>query len=417
VSAGLSDAQVRSIHHANKRINIWEGAVRSGKSVGADFAWFNFIRNAPTTGELVMMGRTKQTVARNVINVMKQASIFGQLARTVAYTDGADTATILGRQVHILGANDSQSEAKVRGMTVAGAYVDEATILPEPTFKQLVARMSVYGAKLFATTNPDSPNHWFKTDWIDRTDPDITAFHFTIDDNPFLDPAYVAYLKRQYTGLWYRRFILGLWVIAEGAVYDAFDVQTHTVEARDVPFITNWTFLGIDYGTTNPFHAVLGGIGLDKRLYAVAEWRHDSRQAHRQLTDTEYSARVRAWLPTVPIPGTALRGPSPRFVVIDPSATSFRVQMHRDGVSSWPANNDVLDGIRTVSGLISGDQFRISRACPHLIGEIAGYSWDAKAQAKGEDKPLKVNDHGADGLRYGLYTTESVWRNLIRQPA
>ena len=417
MTAGLSDAQVRSIHHANKRINIWEGAIRSGKSVASFFAWFNFIRNAPTSGELVMMGRTKETITRNVINVMKDPKIFGLLAHTVAYTDGANTATILGRQIHILGANDVQSEAKVRGMTVAGALVDEATILPQVTFQQLVARMSVIGARLFATTNPDSPNHWFKTDWVDRIDEDIRSFHFTIDDNPFLDPAYVAYLKRQYTGLWFRRFILGLWIIAEGAVYDSFDLQRHTVEPADVPFITHWTFLGIDYGTTNPFHAVLGGVGLDKRLYAVAEWRHDSRQAHRQLTDTEYSARLRAWLPTVPIPATALRGPQPRYVVIDPSATSFRVQMHRDGVSSWPANNDVLDGIRTVSGLIAGDQVRFSRACPHLIGEMAGYSWDATAQKKGEDKPMKVNDHGVDGWRYGTYTTEPIWRSLVRQPA
>lgn len=409
----LSDKQVLSIHQATGRVNIWEGAVRSGKSVGADFAWFNFVRNAPPVGELVMMGRTKDTVTRNVINVLKEPSIFGPLARTVAYTDGANSATILGRQVHVLGANDVQSEAKVRGMTLAGAYVDEATIIPEATFQQTVARMSVPGAKLFATTNPDSPNHWLKKDWIDPADPDIRVFHFTLDDNPFLDPDYVAYLRRQYTGLWRKRFIQGLWVMAEGAVYDQFDTDLHTLNPHEVPFITSWVCVTIDYGTTNPFHALTLGVGLDRKLYVIAEYRYDSRKAMRQLTDVEYSQQLRSWLTQHPIPGTELAGISPQYVIVDPSATSFRVQLHRDGLSPWPADNEVLDGIRVVSAALSEGKLRISRACPELIGEMSGYSWDSKAQAKGEDKPLKVNDHGVDALRYGLKTTEGIWRSLV----
>lgn len=412
-TATLSDKQVLSIHQATGRLNLWEGAVRSGKSVGADFAWFNFIRNAPTTGELVMMGRTKETLTRNVINVLKEPSIFGPLARTVAYTDGANQATILGRQVHILGANDIQSEAKVRGMTVTGVYIDEATIIPEATFQQTVARMSVAGARLFATTNPDSPHHWLKRDWIDRADPDLRVFHFGLDDNPFLDPAFVAYLKRQYTGLWRRRFILGEWCAAEGAIYECFDETRHVVQAHEIPFITTWLCVTVDYGTTNPFHALMIGVGLDKRLYVVAEYRWDSRAKQRQLTDTDYSRELRTWLTRIRIPGTELEGVSPQYVIVDPSATSFRVQLHRDGLSPWPADNDVLDGIRLTASLFVNDQIRISAQCPELIREMYGYSWDAKAQEKGEDKPLKVNDHGVDALRYGVKTTEGVWRSLL----
>jgi PBSX family phage terminase large subunit len=414
--SGLSDKQTLSIDEASARINIWEGAVRSGKSVGANFSWFNHIRHAPPSGELVMMGRTKETIARNVINVLKDPLLYGALAKTVAYTDGANSATILGRQVHVLGANDIQSEAKVRGMTVAGALVDEATILPESTFQQLVARMSVRGAKLYATTNPDGPNHWLKRDWLDRPDPDIRSWHFTLDDNPFLDPSYVAYLRRQYTGLWRKRFVDGLWVLAEGAIYDMFDLDVHTLEPQDLPFIERWLCVGVDYGTSNPCHAVLLGVGVDKRLYVLAEYRHDSRTAHRQMTDAEYSAALRAWLPTIPIPGTEYTGPEVEYIVVDPSAASFRAQLQRDGMASWAALNDVLDGIRTVATLLSNDQLRISRACPHLIGELAGYSWDAAAQKLGEDKPLKVNDHGADALRYGLYTTRNAWEGTLRRP-
>jgi PBSX family phage terminase large subunit len=414
----LSDKQVLSIHQATARVNIWEGAVRSGKSVGADFAWLNFIRHAPLDGELVMMGRTKTTVGRNVINVLKNPALFGPIAKTVVYTDGADTATILGRQIHILGANDVQSEAKVRGMTVAGAYVDEATVIPQVTFQQLVARMSVAGAKLFATTNPDSPHHWLKKDWIDRRDRDLRVFHFELDDNPFLDPAFVAYLKRQYTGLWYRRFILGRWVMAEGAVYDMWDPKRHVV--ANTPRITDWLACSIDYGTTNPFHAVLLGLGVDNRLYAVDEWRYDSRAQRRQLADAEYSGRLRGWLKTIPIPGSTGRGVKPRYTVVDPSATSFRVQLHADGVASWAADNSVLDGIRLVSSLLSVQprpQLLIAKSCKALIEELPAYSWDEKAQAKGEDKPIKVNDHGCDSLRYGIKTTHPLWQGILETVA
>ena len=411
----LSDKQVRTINQADGRVNVLHGAVRSGKSIAADLKWFDMVRNAPPSGDLVMMGKTKQTVERNVINVLRERSIFGPLARTVHYTPGADTGTILGRTFWVLGANDIKSEEKVRGMTVASAYGDEVSTWPQATFQQLVARMSVAGAKLIATTNPDSPHHWLKKDWIDRRDSDTRVFHFTIDDNPFLDPAFVAYLKRQYTGLWHRRFILGRWVMAEGAVYDMWDPKRHVV--ANTPRIADWLACSIDYGTANPFHAVLLGLGVDNRLYAVDEWRYDSRAQRRQLADSEYSGRLRGWLKQIPIPGSAGRGVTPRYTVVDPSATSFRVQLHADGIASWAADNAVLDGIRLVSTLLSAGLLRISTACPALIEEIPGYSWDEAAQRKGEDKPIKLADHGVDALRYGCKTTHSVWQSILELAA
>lgn len=412
----LPDKQVISIHRATARINLWEGAVRSGKSVGADFSWFNFIANAPETGELVMMGRTKDTIYRNVIRPMQDPAIFGELAYSVHYTPGANSAVILGRTVHILGANDIQSEFKVRGMTVCGAYVDEITTIPKDTFQQLVARMSVAGARLFGTTNPDSPHHWLKTDWMDRKDPDIRVFHFEIDDNTTLDPAYVRQVKRQYTGLWYQRFILGKWVMAEGAVYDMWDPKRHVV--ANTPRIADWLSLGIDYGTSNPFHAVMIGLGVDNRLYATNEYRHNSRADQRQLADSEYSGQLRQWMRKIPIPGSSARGVDPRYVVVDPSATSFRVQLHQDGITTWPADNSVLDGIRLVSSLLAArprPQLLVHKSCKELINEIAGYSWDEKAQAKGEDKPMKIADHGCDALRYALKTTHAIWTDIVQQ--
>lgn len=411
----LSPKQLRSIAEATARLNLWEGAVRSGKTIASLWAWLLYVAFAPTGGELVMVGRTADTVFRNLLQPLMNADLFGSFARQVQYTPGARTARIFGRLVHIIGANDVQAEAKIRGMTVAGAYVDEVTILPQVFWDQLVARISVPGAMLFGSTNPDSPAHWLKRDWLDSGNPSVRSWHFTLDDNNTLDPEYVAHLKRSYVGLWYRRFILGQWVIAEGAVYDMWDETEHVVDA--VPNIVSWLGTGIDYGTTNPFHAVLVGRGDDDRLYATAEFRYDSRQQRRQLTDVEYSQRYRQWLRNAPIPNTQLTGVSPAYHVLDPSAASFRVQLNQDGVTAHLADNSVLDGIRTVSGLLGRRKLLIHRSCAELIKELPGYSWDAKASLLGEDKPMKVDDHGCDALRYLAQTTQSVWRGFIDQPA
>ena len=216
-----------------------------------------------------------------------------------------------------------------------------------------------------------------------------------------------------YVGLWYRRFVLGKWVVAEGAVYDMWDPAVHVV--ANTPLISDWLTASVDYGTTNPFHALMIGLGVDNRMYVTRELRYDSRAQRRQLTDAEYSGRLRQWFTKIPIPGTAIAGVTPRYVV-DPSATSFRVQLHQDGLNSWPADNSVLDGIRVVSSLLAATprpKLLIHRSCKHLIDELSSYSWDEKAQRKGEDKPIKINDHGADALRYGVKTTQSIWQTTL----
>jgi PBSX family phage terminase large subunit len=411
----LSPKQIRAYRDSTAPVNIWEGAVRSGKTISSMLRWLDYVATAPQRGELAIIGKTAQTVYRNVLSPLMDPGIVGStVARSISYTSGAPEARIFGRTVHVMGAADAKAEPKVRGLTGAGAYVDEASVIPEDFWNQLVARQSVPGAKIFATTNPDSPNHWLRTKWL-RGNPNVKSWHFTLDDNPFLDPAYVRMLKSSYTGLWFQRFILGKWVAAEGAIYDALDQRIHVVDRAQVPAVLDWIVAGVDYGTSNPFHAVLIGRGTDKRLWVTSEYRHDARAAQRQLTDSAYSEAFRRWLANAPIPRTAFRGVEPRYVVVDPSAASFRVQLHNDGVPSWPAENDVLDGIRTVSNVLGNDQLRISDACSHLVDELSGYSWDPKAQLLGEDKPLKVADHGADALRYALHTTRPYWMPLMDQ--
>ncbi|MFJ7208220.1 PBSX family phage terminase large subunit [Streptomyces sp. NPDC098789] len=406
--APLSPKQVASIRGATRRINIWHGSVRSGKTIASLVCFLLMIRRAPASGLIVICGRSLQTIERNCLDVLADRALFGDVAAEVHHTRGATTAVILGRVVHLVGASDARAEGRLRGMTASLAYCDEVTLLPAAFFRQLLARLSVPGAKLIGTTNPDSPRHWLRTDYLDRAgDLDLAAFHFRLADNPSLSEAYVAALAAEFTGLWRRRMILGEWVVAEGAIYDAYDEQQHVVDELP-PMRRHW--VGIDYGTANPFSALLLGLGDDDRLYVVSEWRHDSRTAHRQMTDTQYSRAVRDWLGELDV--------TPEWTFIDPSAASYSTQLWADGHPGVTrAVNDVIDGIRSVSNALDAGLLRIHRSCEGLLGELPNYVWSEEAAARGEDKPVKKDDHSVDALRYVIHSTAHEWRPLLTQAA
>lgn len=412
----MSPRQVASIVEAQDApIALWSGAVSSGKTIASLLAFLIRLTVAPDIGLIVIVGRTLQTIERNILDPLQSKQLFGPLAQHVHHTPGSTTAVILGRTVHLVGASDARAEGRIRGATIALAYVDEATLLPQTFWLMLLSRLRVGNqSRLLATTNPDGPYHWLYRDFILRAgDVGLTNWHFTLDDNPSMDPAVVARLKKQYIGLWYRRFILGEWCLASGAVYDMFDSERHVVDV--MPVMKRWTAVGIDYGTVNAFSAVLVGHGDDDRLYVASEYRHDSRTAGRQLTDAEYSRDVRSWLANVRQPGQGGRGVQPQWVFVDPSAASFMNQLWTDQVPGIaPAVNDVLDGIRSVGVALGSGLLRVHRSCAGLLGELPTYAWDERAAERGEDKPVKANDHSADALRYALHSTAHEWRGLIR---
>nr|WP_202122286.1 PBSX family phage terminase large subunit [Streptomyces sp. BA2] len=400
----LSRKQLRSIGQATARINLWHGSVRSGKTIASLLAFVIAVATAGPSGLIIICGRSLQTIERNVLEPLQDRALFGPLARHVVHTRGATTATILGRTVHLIGAADARAEGRLRGLTAQLAYVDEATLLPEGFWVQLLARLSVPGARLYATTNPDSPRHWLKTGYLDRAgELNLHSWHFKLADNPSLSPDYVADLAAEYVGLWRRRMIDGAWVVAEGAIYDMWDEARHVVD--ELPDMRrHWC--GVDYGTTNPFAAVLLGEGTDGRLYVCAEWRHDSRTVHRSMTDAQYSRAVRAWLDAL--------GITPEWTFIDPSAASFSTQMWQDGHPGLArATNGVTDGIRSVSSLLAADRLLVHDSCEGLLAELPGYSWDPKATERGDDAPIKVDDHSADALRYVVHSTAHEWRHLL----
>ena len=412
------------LDHPSPSIEAYEGAVRSSKTITALFDWLRFIRNGPA-GNLAMVGRTERTVVNNMILPLQE--MLGRERVQIKY--GSGTVVILGREVHLFGANNEQARTKIQGITLAGALVDEAGTIPESAFAMLYSRLSVPGAKLWLTANPEGPAHWLKVDWLDKArlwidgagrmihndDPDALDLHrytFLLDDNPSLTPEYVERTKRSYSGLFRRRYVNAEWVAADGAIFDGWSPDEHVVTYDDLPTIVRYLCVGADYGTRNASAATLLGIGDDGKLYAVDEFRYDSKAAERVLTEQEIAQRFNAW-----VIEHEKAGRRPEWVAIDPAALSFRVELGNLGrTNTMPANNDVLYGIRVMASLLATGNLKVSDRCSALIKEMPGYAWDSKESEKGIDKPIKVADHSIDSFRYALISTETLWRPYVDTP-
>lgn len=388
--SSLSDRQIESFKESNARINIFEGSVRAGKSFIALLRWLEFCRNGPK-GPLIIVGRTDKTIKRNIINPMIEL-----VGDSVRYSVGKGEVQLFDRIMYVIGANDERAEAKIRGSEFAGALIDELTLIPENFVKMLLSRLSIPKASLFASTNPDSPFHWVKTDFINREkELNCKVFSFTIDDNPSLDEDYKMELKREYLGLWYKRYIEGKWVMAEGAVYDFFDEELNVIP---MPTQTaNYYIVGVDYGTTNPCVFVLIGYNPSAypNMWLEKEYFYNSKATQRQKSDYEYAQDLIKFIDGFNI----------EAIYIDPSAASFKQELRRNDVSKIrDASNDVLPGIRFQGQLLTNGTYKVCSCCVESIKEYTNYVWDSKASARGEDKPIKQNDHACDAQRYALYT-------------
>ncbi len=387
----FSPKQIEAFTKSQSRINIAEGAVSSGKSHIFMYRFLDELRTGPE-GAYVIGGKSETTVIRNVLKPI-QAEV-GNIFR---YNQSRREFILFGKTVYVVGANDERAEGKIRGLTAAGGLIDEGTLLPRSFILMLLSRLRVENAKLFLTTNPDSKYHWLKTEILDKfaDDPEELAhFKFRLDDNPYLPTKYKESLKKEYSGLWYRRFIEGEWVQAEGAIYDFFDTNVHCVKAP--PTYAKYYILGVDYGTKNPFGAVLVGFNDDVHpaLWVEKEYYWDSKVTGYQKTDAEYATALKQVFGNYAI----------STVFLDPSALSFQTELKRQRWPVKPAKNDVIDGIRCVSTLLSQGDLVIVDKCTNLIMEFESYVWDDKSLNQGVDKPLKQRDHCLDALRYAIFT-------------
>lgn len=380
-------------HGELARLNLLEGSVSSGKTWVSLIMWAFWVATMPADNLYMMCAKSLTTLKRNCLLLLQEQVGRSNFTFSLASKEGY----LFGRRILLEGANDARSESKIRGLSLQGAYCDELTQLPEDFFAMLLSRLRMPGAKLIATTNPDNPMHWLKTNYIDRQDElDLLDVVFTIDDNTELDPEYVRSIKKEYTGVFYERFILGKWVAAEGLVYPMFSEEEHVID--EIPWQAiqrgRW-YVSIDYGTVNPCAMELWTI-YNGVAYLVQESYYDSRQpGHIQRTDEEHYAELERLIGDRKIDK----------IVIDPSAASFKATIRKHGkFSVWDAQNDVINGIRFTATALKSGRIKIHSSCVDCIREFQSYMWDSEAT---EDAVIKENDHSADSVRYLSYTVLS----------
>lgn len=379
-----------------KRINILQGSVRSGKTWISLVLWAFWVASMPDDRQFLMVAKTLTSLRRNCLDLLQ--SLIGTANFT--YSLSKKEAHLFGRVVYLEGVNDARAESKIRGMTLQGAYCDELTLFTEDFFAMLLSRLSDKGALLIATTNPDIPTHWLKMNYLNRArELDLLSVEFKIDDNPYLDPEYVANIKHEYTGAFYSRFIEGNWVRAEGLIYPMFERTAHVIEAApEVKQGYAEYVISCDYGTSNPtaalYWCIQDGVG-----YCLGEYYHDGRR-DGQRTDEEHVTGLL----------NAGAGIDPAFSVsaiyADPSAASFitALKRHTD-LFVYEADNNVSDGIRNVASFLQNKRILFHESCVNTIREFQTYCWNDRAI---KEEPLKENDHCMDSCRY-------LVRSLLRR--
>ena len=365
-----------------KRINLLEGSVSSGKTWISLVLWAFWVKTMPIDKQYMMCAKSLTTLKRNCLVLLQE--LIGESNFT--FSISAKEGELFGRKILLEGANDARSESKIRGLTLQGAYCDELTQLPQDFFAMLLSRLRLPQAKLIATTNPDSPSHWLKTNYIDRQEQlDFLDMRFLIDDNTTLPADYVENLKLEYTGVFYERFINGFWVLAEGLIYPMYrDALCKAPKRYAGKYI-----LSIDYGTQNAFAGVLWGL-YSGIWIAVDCYYYSGRERGIQKTDSEYGHDLDSFLEK------NLPPDYPKIkTIVDPSAASF-IALLRKGryYKVISADNAVLDGIRETATAMQLGKIKICENLTPIIKEFEGYVWD---DSEAEDRPVKVNDHCLTG--------------------
>lgn len=376
---------------------ICDGAIRSGKTV---FMMLSFVDDAMrryNNQRFGICGKTVDSTVKNII--MPYLSLvyakekyniqWKRTDKTLVVSKGNITNTF-----EIFGGKDESSFALIQGRTLAGVLIDEVALIPRSFVEQACARCSVDGSKLWFNCNPASPQHWFYTEWVCKPkEHNALRLHFLLEDNPSLSQRIIDRYKSMYTGVFYNRYILGEWCVAEGLVYDF--GEDNIVD--DIPSNGEY-YISIDYGTLNPFSAGLWCVLCDKAI-RIKEFYYDGRKKAIQRTDEEYCDNI----------DDLAKGYNIRQIIVDPSAASFITALRKRGYSVRKANNDVLDGIRRTAVYLKNGNIKIHRSCVDAISEFGLYRWDDKATA---DTVIKENDHAMDEIRYFCNT---IMKNKVRK--
>lgn len=372
---------------------ICHGSIRSGKTVAMIDSFVTWSLAKHKDQNFIIAGKSMGALKRNVLEPMFQ--ILTAKGIDYYYHRSGDPYVSIGTNTYYLfGANNEASQDTLQGLTAAGAYLDEVALFPKSFVDQAIGRCSAETgdnqAKVFLNCNPAGPHHWFKLEFIDKAkEKKIYVLHFTMDDNLSLSERVKDRFRRMFSGVFFQRYILGMWVMAEGIIYDMFDKAKHVVPTK-VRKYTRY-YVSIDYGTQNPTTFGLWGL-CEGVWYKVKEYHFEGRKG-KQKTDAEYSEDLRKFL-----------GSINAVIIVDPSAASFIAQLRKDGFQVRKAKNDVIDGIRNVATALIEELIKYNDCCKETFKEFSSYVWDEKAADRGEDKPVKSNDHHMDGDRYFVNT-------------
>ena len=380
----LSQKQLEFARYANHRWNFKGGATRSGKTY-LDFKWIIPLRireRAGKDGLAVILGVTKSTIERNVLEPMR--NLYGD--KLVGTISSDNTAWIFGEKCYCLGAEKVSQVSKIRGASIKYCYGDEVADWAEEVFALLKSRLDKEYSCFDGTYNPQYPNHWLKK-FLD-SNADIFSQVYTIDDNPFLPPSFVENLKKEYAGtVFYDRYILGKWTLAEGLIYPMFG---DSCIVQDIPDAGDY-YISIDYGTHNPFSAGLWCVTKTEAV-RIGEYYYCGREERKEKTPEEYYSEVKR----------LAGGRDIKCLIVDPSADAFiaTVKKHQE-FKVRGAVNDVLPGIETTAEMIASGKLKIHESCEDAIREFGLYRWDEKAES---DRVVKENDHAMDEVRYMVMT-------------
>ena len=375
---------------------ICDGAIRSGKTAFMMLAFVDDAMRRFNNQRFGICGKTVDSTVKNIIAPYlalnyakdKYRLQWKRTDKVLIVSDGERENVF-----EVFGGKDESSFMLIQGRTLAGVLLDEVALQPRSFVEQAVARCSVAGSKLWFNCNPDSPQHWFYTEWIQHANErNALHLHFQLEDNPSLDESIINRYKSLYTGVFYQRYILGLWVLAEGLVYEFGEENITDEQPEGAEY-----YISVDYGTLNPFSAGLWSVTGAKAV-RIQEYYYDGRGQKKQLTDEDYCDEIEKLAADRDIVK----------VIVDPSAASFIVALKRRGFRVQQADNSVLDGIRRTAVCLRNGNIKIHRSCKDIIREFGLYRWDEKQT---EDKVIKESDHAMDDCRYFV---NSVMRRRIK---
>ena len=387
--------------HKNKVGVIAEGAVRSGKTLVCSISFVFWGMQKGSGLQFAICGKTIGSLERNLINqliecVRLRGYRVSRRENCLTISDGKNT-----NRFYLFGGRDERSQDLVQGITLAGCLLDEVALMPRSFVEQVLARCSVDGSKYWFNCNPEGPNHWFYQEHVLQSDEKgYLRIHFNLEDNPSLTEEVISRYHRMFTGVFYRRFILGEWTAASGVIYDCFtyDNNTYQIGDKQIPWQIRegnvMPFYGCDYGTYNPC-VFLEAYYFRGVLYIENEYQYDGRRSMRQKTDLEYTRDFQIF-----------RKDHYRAIIVDPSASSFITSLVKNGEKVMKAKNEVYPGIQKTYRMLNEGAIKINKdKCPGLIKEIGMYIWNQKrADTLGKEDPVKANDHFCDALRYIVST-------------